>query len=209
MPWPEDDWPARSRPEAPISEAVDARARNEGMQGVMKVTRAQLFEERAKKLAERYGLEINTEDWIRTAPDDTVLRIDKPIRIRVRRTCHRCNTTLSQARECPSCQHPRCTKCPRYPPKRTESEKLASRERRAALIQANKENPPLVADYSYADTGPVLKRPSKTGGQDLYRKKPRQRVRRTCHECKALFAAGSKKCQGCTHIRCTDCPRDP
>ncbi|KAF4513065.1 hypothetical protein G6O67_000387 [Ophiocordyceps sinensis] len=199
----------KSKPPAPVSKAAEARARYEGMEGVTKVAKTELFEERAKKLAERYGLEINAEDWIRTTPNDTVLRIDKPIRIRVRRTCHRCNTALFQAKECPTCQHPRCTKCPRYPPKRTEAEKVASREKRAALIQANKENPPIITDYSYNDRGIVLKRPSKTGGQDLYQKKPRQRVRRTCHECQTLFTASSKKCQDCTHIRCTDCPRDP
>ncbi|PHH86241.1 hypothetical protein CDD83_10534 [Cordyceps sp. RAO-2017] len=192
----------------PVSKAAEARARYEGMDGVTKVARSQLLEERAKKLAERYGLEIHSSDWIRTTTDDTVLRIDKPIRIRVRRTCHRCDATLATAKECPNCQHTRCTKCIRYPPKRTEAEKLASRERRAAFHQANKENPPLLADYSYCDKGIVLKRPSKTGGQDLYHKKPRQRVRRTCHECQALFLAGSKKCD-CGHIRCTDCPRDP
>ncbi|KJZ78008.1 hypothetical protein HIM_02645 [Hirsutella minnesotensis 3608] len=189
--------------------AAEARTRNEGMAGVSKVSRSQLLEERTMRLAERYGLEISASDWIRTTPDDTVLRTDKPIRIRVRRTCHRCNTSLSTTRECPNCQHLRCAQCVRYPPKRTEADKVASRERRAAFLQANKENCPIVADYSYDAKEVVLKRPSKTGGQDLYQKKPRQRVRRTCHECQTQFIASDKKCLGCSHVRCTDCPRDP
>lgn len=53
-----------------------------------------------------------------------------------------------------------------------------------------------------------MTKPSKTGGQELVYKKPRQRVRRTCHDCAQLFPPGSKICQ-CGHIRCTDCPRDP
>jgi hypothetical protein len=43
----------------------------------------------------------------------------------------------------------------------------------------------------------------------LVYKKPRQRVRRSCHECDTLFKSGSKKCDKCGHARCTDCPRDP
>jgi hypothetical protein len=170
-----------------------------------------LIEERAKKLGERYGLDINVSELQTRSPDDTVLRIDKPIRMRVRRTCHKCNSTFSSAKECPNCQHARCTKCTRYPPKRSEAEIIASRERRAAIIKANKENAPIIPDYSYAfdEKKIVLTRPSKTGGQDLVHKKPRQRVRRTCHECSTLFISGNKTCEKCGHVRCTDCPRDP
>lgn len=181
------------------------------MEGVSKLTRSQLFEERAKKLGERYGLDIKLSELQTGSPDDTVLRMDKPIRMRVRRTCHKCSATFSSAKECPNCQHARCTKCTRYPPKRTEAEIIASRERRAAIIKANKENAPIIPDYSYAydDKKIVLTRPSKTGGQDLVHKKPRQRVRRTCHECQTLYISGNKTCDKCGHVRCTDCPRDP
>ena len=55
----------------------------------------------------------------------------------------------------------------------------------------------------------VLTMPSRTGGQPLVKKKPMQRVRRTCHECSSLFLAGVKICSNCGHVRCTDCPRDP
>lgn len=194
-----------------MSAAAEARRRYEGMEGVTKLARSELFEQRAKKLAERYGLEIKASDWksVAAADDDTVLRIDRPIRIRIRRTCHRCDVTFAAAKECPNCEHVRCAKCTRYPPKRTEAERLASHRRREAILKANKENPPIIADYSYADKGVILTRPSKTGGQDLVHKKPRQRVRRNCHECQTLFMAGSKKCEDCGHIRCTDCPRDP
>ncbi|KAM6533394.1 hypothetical protein FALCPG4_006382 [Fusarium falciforme] len=200
-----------SEPAAPEKKAPDAKARYEGLEGVSKLTRSQLIEERAKKLGERYGLDIKISELQTGSPDDTVLRMDKPIRMRVRRTCHKCNSTFSSAKECPNCQHARCTKCTRYPPKRTEAEIIASRERRAAIIKANKENAPIIPDYSYAfdEKKIVLTRPSKTGGQDLVHKKPRQRVRRTCHECSTLFISGNKTCEKCGHVRCTDCPRDP
>lgn len=129
--------------------------------------------------------------------------------MRVRRTCHRCEANFTTTKECPSCQHTRCVKCTRYPPRRTEEEKIASRERRAELIRTQKENAPLIVDYRIDQKPVVLKKPSRTGGQDLIYKKPRQRVRRNCHECARLFPPGSKTCEGCGHIRCTDCPRDP
>jgi hypothetical protein len=178
------------------------------MEGVTKVPKSQLFEERARKLGERFGLEIQKSEWHSTEGD--ALRIEKPIRMRVRRTCHKCNAVFGVAKECPNCQHSRCTKCSRYPPHRTEEEKVASRARRAAIIKANKEHAPIIPDYSFdAKEDFVLKRPSKTGGQDLIYKKPRQRIRRNCHECGTLFVTGSKNCENCAHVRCTDCPRDP
>ncbi|KAK1977396.1 hypothetical protein LZ30DRAFT_692172 [Colletotrichum cereale] len=186
------------------------KSKYEDLEGVVRVPRAELFEERARKLGERFGLEIKQSEWIST--EGTALRVEKPIRMRVHRTCHKCNATFAAAKECPGCQHSRCTKCIRHPPKRTEAERIASREKRAAILKAQKENAPIVPDYSYDPKGAkdiVLKRPSKTGGQDLIYKKPRQRVRRTCHECQTLFTAGSKTCSKCNHNRCTDCPRDP
>lgn len=192
-----------SKKEAPKSKYED-------LEGVVRVPRSELFEERARKLGERFGFEIKQSEWIST--EGTALRVEKPIRMRVHRTCHKCSATFAAAKECPGCQHVRCTKCIRHPPKRTEAERIASREKRAAILKAQKENAPIVPDYNYDPKDAkniVLKRPSKTGGQDLIYKKPRQRVRRTCHECQTLFTAGSKTCSKCSHNRCTDCPRDP
>ncbi|GJN67058.1 zinc finger domain-containing protein [Purpureocillium lilacinum] len=160
---------------------------------VTKVSRTELLEQRAKKLAERYGLEFRLSDWITGAEDDTVLRVDKPIRIRIRRTCHLCNATFVAAEECSGCQHVCCKDCPRYPPKRTEAEKAASRERKEAVSKDYRESSRIVADLYYDGGRVVLKRSSKTGGQDLIHRRPRQRVRRTCHECQTLFMPASKK----------------
>jgi hypothetical protein len=191
------------------AKAAEARAAYEVLPGVSKLSKLELFEERAKKLNERFGLEIHATEWQSAIPNDTVLRMDKPIRMRIRRTCHRCNATFGATKECPNCNHSRCTKCTRYPPKRSEAEMIASRERKAAKIKANRDNAPIVPDYGPEEKNIVLTRPSKTGGQDLVLKKPRQRVRRTCHQCQTLFMAGSKTCERCSHVRCTDCPRDP
>jgi hypothetical protein len=172
------------------------------------VSRNQLFEARAKQLGERFGLQVNPGEWWST--EGTALRTEKPIRMRVRRICHLCNTTFGVAKECPNCDHTRCKQCVRYPPKRTEEEKQASRERRAAKAKELAANPSIEVDWLINDKLDFkLTKPAKCGTQDLVYKKPRQRVRRNCHECGTQFTTGNKVCNSCQHVRCTDCPRDP
>jgi hypothetical protein len=45
-------------------------------------------------------------------------RVYKDVRMRVRYTCHNCSTTFGRDRVCVGCQHPRCGRCSRYPPKK-------------------------------------------------------------------------------------------
>lgn len=176
---------------------------------VSRISKMKIFEERARKMDERYGLVIEASDLVNMAPSETVYRVDKPIRVRVRRVCHKCNTIFAVKNECPQCRHARCDKCPRYPSKESEADLLISLEEMEAVVNAKCENPAILADFFWGDQQIELKRPSKTGGQDLVHRRPRQRVRRTCHECETLFAPGSRKCECCRHVRCTDCPRDP
>jgi hypothetical protein len=187
--------------------SLDAK---QGSAAVSVVPKIKVFEERAKKMGEKFGLVIEASDLLTTvSPNETVLRVDKPIRMRVRHICHRCNATFTSKNECTNCQHVRCDKCLRYPSKETETEHLANLEEMKTAQKAKQENCPIVPDLFWGDHQIELKRPSKTGGQDLVHRRPRQRVRRTCHECQTVFTAGSRKCENCNHIRCTDCPRDP
>ncbi|KAK3391003.1 hypothetical protein B0H63DRAFT_129603 [Podospora didyma] len=175
--------------------------------GSTRVPRSQIFAERAKKLGELYGLELKPSDW--HSSEGHALRVEKPIRMRVHRKCHLCETSFGLGKECPKCKHTRCKSCPRIPLKRTEAEREASRIKRAAYLKERAENPPIIPDWNPIEKKIVLTRPAKTGGQDLVHKKPRQRVRRTCCQCEKLFAGGHKACEACTHTRCTDCPREP
>ncbi|RYP71525.1 hypothetical protein DL769_004679 [Monosporascus sp. CRB-8-3] len=50
-----------------------------------------------------------------------------------------------------------------------------------------------VENYDYAPTTIVLKRPSKTGGQDLVYKRHRMRVRRYCHAVRRLPKESGRK----------------
>lgn len=176
--------------------------------------RSQLFEERAKKLAERYGLELMPTTWHLT--EGQALRVEKPIKMRVHRHCHECKatgaaTSFGLARECPLCGHGRCKECPRVPPRRTEEEREALRKKRAALMQERAASAPIVPHWDLDEEKVVLRRRAKSGSQDLVYRKPRQRIRRFCcqEECQSLFVGGNKKCPNCGHQRCTDCPRGP
>lgn len=168
--------------------------------GATKVMRSQIDADRARKLGERFAVTIEP---LSTGPDKETYRIEKPIRMRIHRSCHKCNTTFGNNKICAQCQHTRCKNCPRYPAKKTE------KKDKAPVV------PPKVYDiepdtYYGLREQLVLTKPSpKPGAQPLVRKKPMQRVRRTCHECAALFSPGSKTCTGCQHVRCADCPRDP
>lgn len=127
-------------------------------------------------------------------------RVEKPIRMRVRRTCHNCQTSFGSNKVCVGCSHTRCKKCPRYPPAKTKEQKEA--KAKAAVVAAEEPRPK-------KSKAPVLTIPSRTGGQDLVRKPIKQRVRRTCHRCGTLFHGQATECENCKHIRCKKCPRDP
>lgn len=145
-----------------------------------------------------------------------VQRVEKPIRMRVRRTCHRCQTIFGSDRVCHNCQHVRCKACPRYPPARTKEEKEAR-----ALAKAKGKQPENTSDTPAAaaiiepsdNTRKMERTPltmeSRTGGQDVIYKEIRQRVRRTCHQCQTIFKGHSTVCENCGHIRCKSCPREP
>lgn len=71
--------------------------------------------ERAQELFKKHGLDISSVDWpLSKVPQGE--RVQKEIRMRVHRTCHRCGTTYTGAdKVCCECSHRRCTKCPRNP----------------------------------------------------------------------------------------------
>ena len=48
-------------------------------------------------------------------------RVPRKTRIRVRYTCHDCGRSFGRDRVCLTCQHRRCTRCVRYPPKRDKT----------------------------------------------------------------------------------------
>ena len=149
-------------------------------------------EEKARTLFAKYGLTLAPGEW--TPPvNASAERVEKKIRMRVHRTCHRCQTTFGADKTCSNCNHTRCKKCPRYPLKSSNDGK------RKALDIAIDDNAKMV---------PLTMR-SRVTGKEMERRAPVQRVRRTCHMCSSLFLGKATECTTCKHWRCPKCPRDP
>lgn len=168
-------------------------------------------QERARALLAKYDLSIEPGEW--TAPTDLQpTRVQKPIRMRVRRTCHRCQTTFGLDKVCTNCQHPRCKKCPRFPSAQENAEEHRISKQKILDIRSRHPTASVgLRTYSRITEDPhaLPTLPSRTGGQDLIHKPVRHRVRRTCHCCNKIFGPGSKECESCKHVRCKKCPRDP
>ncbi|KAJ4330827.1 hypothetical protein N0V95_009992 [Ascochyta clinopodiicola] len=116
----------------------------------------------------------------------------QPATQRVRRTCHKCDALFvpPTATACASCQHARCTKCPREPAKR-------------AKWPAGY---PGDAEAESDDEADVQKQLEHF--RRIWRK-PRRIVRWECEQCHTMFRQGSPHCPGCGHERCDQCTRSP
>ncbi|KAF3043077.1 hypothetical protein E8E11_003680 [Didymella keratinophila] len=124
--------------------------------------------ERARELFAKYGLTFESDDLFRTgASAPLVPRVEKAIRMRVHRSCHKCGTLYGHDKNCVQCDHKRCKQCPRYPKKKTAGEK----KEKEASEQPKKKK--------------VLTLTTRNGNELAYQPAT-QRVRRTCHKCGAL-----------------------
>ncbi|KAF1362858.1 hypothetical protein EJ07DRAFT_105710 [Lizonia empirigonia] len=150
-------------------------------------------QERARALFAKYGLTLESHEWIAaSAPAPLVPRVEKAIRMRVHRSCHRCGSIYGHEKVCLQCEHKRCKKCPSYPKKKTPGEKGVEKE---AAEQSQKKR--------------VLTVTTRSGNERAYLPAT-QRVRRTCHKCESLFVPPTATtCASCKHVRCTKCPREP
>jgi len=111
--------------------------------------------------------------------------IRRPIRMRVRRTCHRCATVFTHGNKtCVKCKHTRCRDCPRDP---------------------KKNKPPGYYDHQDPCDDDVFYPPGRP--RRTY-KKPRRRVHWTCGKCSTTFK-GNKICVKCGSARDEHGIRDP
>ncbi|KAL5113411.1 hypothetical protein ACEQ8H_008708 [Pleosporales sp. CAS-2024a] len=156
-----------------------------------------LQQERARALFAKYGLTLDTHEWIAApAPMPAVQRVEKAIRMRVHRSCHHCGSVYGAEKVCLQCEHKRCKKCPQYPKRRRH-------------VDGEHDQPRL----SLSPGQPQRKRlltMATTRGDPLAHQPPKHRVRRSCHKCHTLFVPSTATiCEQCRHIRCTKCPREP
>lgn len=159
-------------------------------------------EEKARAVFVKYGFKLEPGEWTSPTSGDAE-RVEKIVRIRVRRTCHRCDISFGAEKVCISCQHTRCKKCPRYPSKRSKD----------PFAKGASKGPAVAVDENYKGTTAsalapltILQRPT---GKELIRRDPVQRTRRLCHKCDTPFDSQAPACEVCQHQRCPECPRDP
>ncbi|KAI5212220.1 hypothetical protein E4T42_01328 [Aureobasidium subglaciale] len=75
------------------------------------VDRASVYQERAQKLRDRYGMNIAGGD--RSTFPATARRVQKSARMRVHRSCHECGVDFGHGIHCRACHHRLCEDCPR------------------------------------------------------------------------------------------------
>ncbi|KAJ5747347.1 uncharacterized protein N7511_009043 [Penicillium nucicola] len=166
--------------------------------------------EKTRALFSKYNLSFELTG--ESSPTDyQFARVSKPIRMRVRRTCHRCEMTFGPDKVCVNCQHLRCKKCPRFPPIQTRDEESSVSTFRLHELRAKQQGMLHLTSHLKLSGNPAspLSRSSSSGGPDFVHKTVRQRVRRDCHLCGTMFAKGTKQCTSCRHTRCKICPRQP
>lgn len=112
-----------------------------------------------------------------------VERVSRPIRLRVRYTCHQCKTSFGHEKECNSCRHRRCARCDRYPPRkpRPNHDSYAPTSTPAAPVEeAAPEIPEPIAADSFC----------------------------TCHECQTVLEVEVEECPNCHHTICEKCHKE-
>ena len=162
-------------------------------------------EEKARALFAKWGLTLEPGEWTPVWKGDAG-RVERQVRMRVHRQCHRCQTSFGAEKICNNCTHTRCKKCPRFPTKKTKEPQSK------ALAGAAMPFAPNNAPYSSARTRTkslALPDMPMKGNEVVVRKAPVQRVRRTCHKCNITFIGKATTCNNCEHLRCPKCPREP
>ncbi|KAI4132976.1 MAG: hypothetical protein LQ338_000444 [Usnochroma carphineum] len=163
-------------------------------------------EERARALFAKYGFTLEPGEWTSPIKPDAE-RVEKKIRMRVHRTCHRCQTTFGPDKICGNCKHNRCKKCPRYPTKRVRDQKGKGVATGGGTIVTTGAAAAAIGNTGLNLKSLTISSPA-TGKQVIY-KPVTQRVRRTCHMCTTLFDGRTVECAKCGHNRCPQCPREP
>lgn len=69
-------------------------------------------EEKARALFAKSDITLGINEWKPPFKDDAVW-VQKKVRMRIHRQCHKCQTLFGVDRECLECGHTRCKKCPR------------------------------------------------------------------------------------------------
>lgn len=90
------------------------------------IDRASVYQERAQKLHDRYG--INIEGNARSTFPATARRVQKTAKMRVHRSCHMCGVDFGHGIHCRACHHRVCGNCPRTSGRRVQDVMAQARD---------------------------------------------------------------------------------
>lgn len=193
----EEAAPTPSVPAA-ISQSIrDTKSSTKPANARLAVTAAQsnaIQEEKARLLFAKYGITLEPGEWTAPTKGDGE-RVEKKIRMRIHRTCHRCQVTFGPEKVCTFCSHTRCKKCPKFPTRKSKSKGRGLGAGAGAVA--------ISGDDAAKGMTKVLTMPSRVTGKELPRKS------RICHKCDTLFVSKSTQCESCGHERCSLCRREP
>jgi hypothetical protein len=165
-------------------------------------------QERTRRLLAKYGLSMETLDWTppESALPSTVLRVEKPIRMRIRYACHLCEKSFGSERNCKACNHKRCEQCPRHPSKRNQprnglAHKQSFDSGNNVVIRRKREH----EEVENERTSPSRSSSKSKTMSDRPTAVP-QLLQHTCHKCKTVFEQRGRLCSSCGHLKCTRCP---
>ena len=153
--------------------------------------------EKARALFAKYNLTLEEGEWIAPFKGDAA-RVEKKVRMRIHRHCHRCQNPFGVERVCSNCNHNRCKKCPRTP--------ISSKKDGPARVSITTGS--IVVDDAYKSlmSIDVMAMPYRRTTKELI--SPAS-YKRTCHKCQRVFSGNAPQCGNCGHSRCVLCPRDP
>jgi hypothetical protein len=159
---------------------------------------------RAKALFDKYGLPFEELDRPCSSDKDGVrrLRVEKPIRMRVRFACHNCSVVFGLSRICQNCEHVRCKECHRSPVRRAKEKserKKLDKGKEPAQVESSVEGRSRGGFIQMPETTP-----SAADSQTMA-----QQIRTTCHRCEASFVPASAQiCIACGHLKCSRCTNE-
>ena len=115
---PPTDDSKTQEPEAPLEEPRSPETSIESNK---------IQEEKARALFAKSEMTLGINEWKPPFKDDAVW-VQKKVRMRIHRHCHKCQTLFGVDRECIECGHTRCKKCPRM-----EMSKLQGKQGKRAV----------------------------------------------------------------------------
>ncbi|KAI4727087.1 hypothetical protein E4T49_05136 [Aureobasidium sp. EXF-10728] len=106
------------------------------------IDRASVYQERAQKLRDRYGMNIAGGD--RSTFPATARRVQKTARMRVHRSCHECGVDFGHGVHCRACHHRLCGDCPRTAGRGIKEAMAQAREFPFHVVSAESASPDLL-----------------------------------------------------------------